>query len=105
VSKFIWNMALLVGLLAGIPIRPAYAVVAPTTSIHQAEHPSHEMVPVHPSSKVVLQVTLDQLILGIGMLSFLAVIYKLSVRPILSMIIIAITALLGCLLIRAIGRF
>ncbi len=104
-NKFIWSTALLVSFLASMPIRPAYAVVPPTTSIHQMEHPLNEMVPMHPSSKVVLQITLDQLILGIGMLLFLAVIYKLSVRPILSMIIIAITALLGCLFIRAIGRF
>ncbi len=104
-GKLIWITVLLTGFLAGMPIRPAYAIVPPITSIDQAEHPLNEEAPPPPSSKVVIQITLDQLILGIGVLLFLVVIYNFSVRPILAMVLIAATALLGCLFIKMISRF
>ncbi len=44
---------------------------------------------------MTFQITFDQIILGIGLLMFLGIIWHMSVRPLLSMMILAMAAVLG----------
>ncbi len=53
----------------------------------------------------MIQITLDQLFLCGGIALFLAVIYKLSVRPVLAMGLIAAMVLFGFLIIRTVSKF
>ncbi len=52
-----------------------------------------------------IQITLDQLIFCGGIALFLAIIYKLSVRPVLAVSLIAAMALFGCLISRIVRNF
>ncbi len=52
---------------------------------------------------IVIQVTLDQLMLGVGIVMFVTIIWQMSEHPIWVLLITAAIVLIGCLGVRGMG--